>query len=133
MQKISIDGVVYSNVGNIEQDIEENLYHNVTALDGTTYKKTRYTKTNYRVSFFNLIDGVYTALKAVIKANKDTPILCGIPIDNSFDFEYNKYYITITSETFKGYLPTGQYKTGLTIELKKEKADGIYEGEIEIE
>lgn len=133
MQKIVIDGVTYSNVGNIVQDIEENLYHDVTALDGTTYKKTRYTKTNYTVSFFNLIDGVYSALKNTIVSKKDTPILCGIPIDDSFEFEYNKYYITIRSETFKGYLSTGQYKTGLTIELKKEKADGINEGELESE
>ena len=123
MQKIVIDGVTYSNVGNIEPEIETEYYYDVTTLNGKHHQKIRYQRTNFSVNFFNLIDGVYSALKAKIKQNRNVALSVGIPADDSNDFDYDDYYVEITGETFKGYLSNGQYKTNLTIKLTKEMAD----------
>ena len=123
MQRIVINGNVYSNVSSITPNVEYSYYHDIEALDGTVYQKVRYTKTNYTVVFFNMLDGAYINLRDLIKRSKGVPIEVGIPNDND-GYDYAMYYIRITEERLKGYLMTGnQYKTGLVLELKRVAAD----------
>lgn len=122
MHNIVINDVTYSNVGNIEEDIEYEYYYDVTALSGKKYQDVRYTKTNYVVSFFNLIDGVYKSLETMIRASAGTPIRCGIPTDEGF--KYNEYYIKISNPgILKGYLNGVYYRTGLTLKLEAVNKD----------
>lgn len=122
VHKIVIDGVTYGNVGSIGQSITPEYYHNVTALSGKKYQEVRYTKTDYTVQFFNLIDGVYTSLRAFINANKGEAVTCGFPDDNN-GFIYADYFLTIQSEINKGYLNGKYFKNGLTVLFEAVNAD----------
>lgn len=122
IHRIKIDGVTYGNVGSITPSIEREYYYNVTALDGTKYQDVRYTKTNYTVQFFNLIDGVYTALRAFINDNKGVPIICGFPDDDDNLIE-QEYYLTIQSEINKGRLNGKYFKNGMTVLFEAVNAD----------
>lgn len=121
VHKIKINGVTYGNVGTITPEIETEYYHNVTSLSGVKYQSVRYTKTNYTVQFFNLADGVYTSLRSLIKSRKGLATLCGFPNDST-GFDETTYYMTIQSETNKGYHNGQYFKNGLTVLFERETA-----------
>lgn len=122
IHRVVINGVTYGNVGSIETDTTPVYYHKVETLDGKTHQKVRYFKTISTVTFFNLLDGVYTGLRAYIKANQDEAITCGFP-DDEDGFIYDDYYLTITSEKNKGYLNGDYFRNGLTVTFEKVNAD----------
>jgi hypothetical protein len=122
VHKVKINGVIYGNVGSITPEIQTEYYHNVTALDGTKYQQVRYKKTNYKVQFFNVLDGVYVALRKYINRNKGKAILCGFPNDSD-GFVEKEYYMTIQSEINKGYLNNEYFKNGLTVYFEAVNAD----------
>lgn len=127
-QRISIGGVIYGNVGEINTEKEPVYRLNVRTLDGTLHQELRYIVTTHTVQFFNLLDGVYDSLKAYIKANKNVPIECGLPIDNGDidneeDFDFADYKITIEKEINKGYFKGKYFRNGLTLRLEAVNAD----------
>lgn len=124
--KVVIAGTTYGNVGSIEPDRVVEYYHNVTALSGKQYKDIRYTKTNYTLTFFNLMNGVYESLVSAVKyfeAN-NSKVTCGIPIGED-TYEYKQYYLSIAEPSkMKGYHRGTYYKTGLKVLLEAVEADG---------
>lgn len=122
VHKVKINGTVYNNVGNIDYEPIPEYYYNLTALSGKTYQDVRYTKTNYTVQFFNLLDGVYTSLRSFIKSKKGIAVTCGFP-DDSNGFIEADYYMTIKSEINKGYLNGNYFKNGMTVYFEAVNAD----------
>lgn len=120
--RVKIDGTIYGNVGSIEPDIEREYYHNVTALSGKKYQDVRYQKTNYKVQFFNLLDGVYIDLRAFINSVKGVSITCGFPNDTD-GFKEAEYFLTIQSEINKGYHNGNYFKNGMTVLFEAVNAD----------
>jgi hypothetical protein len=119
---VYINGIKYGNVASITPEIVNEYYYNVTTRDGVTHQKILYSKTNYKIQFFNLLDGVYYSLREYLKANNGVPIRVGIPTDTndlSEAWNYADYYITITDEMMKGTLNGRYFKNGLTVLLER--------------
>lgn len=120
--KIYIDETpIVFQTGEPIPEIQRVMYHDVETLDGKTHQEVRYTKTNWTVPFSNFGNDYYT-LREYIKANPDTPILCGFPNDR--DGFVEKYYLlSIQSEKNKGYLRGNYFRNALVVYFRAVNPD----------